>query len=662
MFSTQRKRFRAFIAILCVVLSLRSLVPPVRTARKLTSDDLCELRPSVEPPVGTIPIFTASYPGSGSKMTWNLIEALTGFWTGDDWFLNGRKKNVVSTKTHYPHHAGRKVPFEADIQRALLLIRHPMDAIPSYHNYCYEVENSFRRHSTRAPVDVWIPWRDLHFEYELHIWKETIIYWMDAFQPNDRLVMFYEDIVEDTSGPSETLRLSDFLARTDSVKPVGEERAECVWHAIVKYHEHMAVQNNIEKTETNIIPNSPRLGARYIPRPPIINRALRKPLELARRLDVVEQVQIDGSLPLEQQQVLEPHTLEQIQPDGSTPLEQQPELETSILDQVQSNGSPPLEQQNEFETSTLVQAKSIDRSSPYKGKSTDYLHPISPFDQQSEFKTPTLEQVQPDGSPPLEQQSELDSPILEQIQPSGLPPLEEQQVLEAPILEQVQPDGLPPLEQQSELDSPILEQIQPSGLPLLEEQQVLEAPILEQAQPDGSPPLEQQSELDSPILQQIQPGGLPSVEEQEVLEAPILEQTQPDGSPSLEQQQVLEAPILQQIQPGGLPSLEEQEVLEAPILQQVQTDGSPPFQQQQVLETPIVQPVQPDGSLPLERHHVFYQPNPASFRSGPTDKPFTREQHEQVLNVLRDLQDRYEGSELTNMFDVYVKRVLHHRK
>lgn len=63
-----------------------------------------------QPPQGAImTAYAASYPGCGARMTWNLIEALTGLWTGDDWDNNHRGKRVVTVKTHYPHDAGKLV-------------------------------------------------------------------------------------------------------------------------------------------------------------------------------------------------------------------------------------------------------------------------------------------------------------------------------------------------------------------------------------------------------------------------------------------------------------------------------------------------------------------------------------------------------------------------
>ena len=63
--------------------------------------------------------------------------------------------------------------------------------------------------------------------------------------------------------------------------------------------------------------------------------------------------------------------------------------------------------------------------------------------------------------------------------------------------------------------------------------------------------------------------------------------------------------------------------------------------------------------LEREEELEHYQPNPASLRSGPTDKPFTRDQHQILLETFRELREMYPASELSVMFDVYIQRVLH---
>ena len=68
----------------------------------------CEITAAL-PARGVEKSYAASYPGCGARMTWSLIEALTGMWTGDDWDSNGRGRRVISVKTHYPHKAGKLV-------------------------------------------------------------------------------------------------------------------------------------------------------------------------------------------------------------------------------------------------------------------------------------------------------------------------------------------------------------------------------------------------------------------------------------------------------------------------------------------------------------------------------------------------------------------------
>ena len=67
----------------------------------------CRVPPALPPPQPIAPVFAASYPGSGAKMSWNLITGLTGVQTGDDWLLNDVEWNqAVTVKTHFPHPQG----------------------------------------------------------------------------------------------------------------------------------------------------------------------------------------------------------------------------------------------------------------------------------------------------------------------------------------------------------------------------------------------------------------------------------------------------------------------------------------------------------------------------------------------------------------------------
>lgn len=145
-----------------------------RRLSRALPDGGCEVTAAVPPRPGTPVTYAASYPGCGARMSWNLVEALTGLETGDDWNNNGRGDAVVTVKTHYPQSNGVRVEFDGRIQRAFIVIRNPMHSIPSFFNHIYEVRNHLSVHSERAPVEDWIKWRDAYLETEISEYKKFI--------------------------------------------------------------------------------------------------------------------------------------------------------------------------------------------------------------------------------------------------------------------------------------------------------------------------------------------------------------------------------------------------------------------------------------------------------------------------------------------------------
>jgi hypothetical protein len=198
----------------------------------------CEVPNAAEVAV-TNPVWAASYPGSGAKLTWKLIRAITGIFTSDDHDHNGRvaKRMVVAVKTHFPSHTPAEV-FEKDdlkrISRAVLLTRNPINSIPSYHNFVYEVQNSLLNHSTRAPIEAWIKWRNALFEQELQAWIDHQKYWLDNY--NDLHLISMEHLTSDDRGPATIQRLGQFLASggndiSDAMVPY--DRMPCIWEMFV---------------------------------------------------------------------------------------------------------------------------------------------------------------------------------------------------------------------------------------------------------------------------------------------------------------------------------------------------------------------------------------------------------------------------------------------
>ena len=136
----------------------------------------CQVLEGLPPTEKIAPTFAASYPGSGAKMSWILITGLTGIQTGDDHRINEVAwDESITVKTHFPHKEGNpnigsmmgrtegEPGLKFSFPRAFVMIRHPMNALPGYHNYLYEQNNCLAGHSTRAPLDEWLKWRNANF-------------------------------------------------------------------------------------------------------------------------------------------------------------------------------------------------------------------------------------------------------------------------------------------------------------------------------------------------------------------------------------------------------------------------------------------------------------------------------------------------------------------
>ena len=196
---------------------------------------------SIPPPKKAImnPTMIASYPGSGAKLTWKLIRAISGYMTSDDAVdLDGLSKSgtVIAIKTHYPARGSNGelfAPYE-NIPRSVLLIRNPLNAIPSFHSYIYEQSLRLTGHSVRAPVDKWIAWRNRHFDTELDYWVKHTKFWMDHHPFEQRLILPYDYLILRGSGPVELRKLRTFLENNGKVEMrTPPEDVACIWDFIV---------------------------------------------------------------------------------------------------------------------------------------------------------------------------------------------------------------------------------------------------------------------------------------------------------------------------------------------------------------------------------------------------------------------------------------------
>ncbi|KAL7511567.1 hypothetical protein ACHAXN_008521 [Cyclotella atomus] len=233
----------------------------------------CQITWPKPPPPNIQITYAASYPGCGARMTWNLVEALTGLQTGDDWNNNGRGDKVVTVKTHYPQSNGILPEFDDKINRAFLVVRNPMQSIPSFFNHIYEMRNHLPVHSERAPLEEWIKWRDHYLEEEIREYKKFTVYWMDRMTPENRYVITYEGLTDDLIGAEVTKGLNEFLGRAEGVEAIDRESVPCVWKAVVKNQPPEHQKEQIAKLEQAKAGSESELGGKVKAAAPVPSNA-----------------------------------------------------------------------------------------------------------------------------------------------------------------------------------------------------------------------------------------------------------------------------------------------------------------------------------------------------------------------------------------------------
>ena len=136
-----------------------------RQLSKALANGGCEVTRASLSATPITPTWQASFPGSGARMTLFLVQgklmnscrtisiatisshktynlhtqALTGIKTNNDYNSNQRGfDHVVTVKTHYPINfpeSSEELESKFGFDRALLVVRHPKDAIPSFFNF-----------------------------------------------------------------------------------------------------------------------------------------------------------------------------------------------------------------------------------------------------------------------------------------------------------------------------------------------------------------------------------------------------------------------------------------------------------------------------------------------------------------------------------------------
>jgi hypothetical protein len=194
-----------------------------------------------------------SYPGSGNTLARQLIEALTGIWTGsiygDPSLLKAgftgenTQQNVVAVKTHGPW-AGQAT---TDADRAIVLMRNPISSIPSWYNWLYGHSHG-NQHGLQAPETEWNKYRQHNFDEQLNMWLGHLRFWAKRITPSTGLIVPFEALVADASGPREAAKIRKFLNRSGA----GNAPVACLWGLVV--HKTSAGIHRSHKYEPKLLP------------------------------------------------------------------------------------------------------------------------------------------------------------------------------------------------------------------------------------------------------------------------------------------------------------------------------------------------------------------------------------------------------------------------
>lgn len=191
--------------------------------------------------LSVVPVWAASFPGSGSKLLVSSIEQLTGITGTDDNDGFGRlQKGMASAvKTHFPSkHVSPKffVMDTSKIKSAILLVRNPIDVMPSYFKFLWKFDDSHDP-TVEPPIDRWVAWRNENYMEQMTKWAEHTDWWLKNYQEDGRLLVIpFEKLVKNNEGPELLKSIGGYLSNVDpmlqsQLTPV--ESISCVWENAV---------------------------------------------------------------------------------------------------------------------------------------------------------------------------------------------------------------------------------------------------------------------------------------------------------------------------------------------------------------------------------------------------------------------------------------------
>jgi hypothetical protein len=122
------------------------------------------------------------------------------------------------------------------VQNAILLLRNPLDVMPSYFKFLYHFEIT-QDPTAEPPVDRWVAWRNENFNDQVAKWAEHTDWWIKNYYSTGKLfVVQFEDFVDRKKGPEALKSIGAFLGQVDPVAVSNitpENEIPCIWNKVI---------------------------------------------------------------------------------------------------------------------------------------------------------------------------------------------------------------------------------------------------------------------------------------------------------------------------------------------------------------------------------------------------------------------------------------------
>ena len=124
----------------------------------------------------------------------------------------------------------------SNVKHAILMVRNPLDVMPSYYKFLYRTEEGGDPQD-EPPVDRWVVWRNDNFKEQLDKWVAHTDWWMKKYQASGKLMILpFEHFTDPKVGPETLKALGIFLGRTDpSITPTltPDNNLGCLWNMMI---------------------------------------------------------------------------------------------------------------------------------------------------------------------------------------------------------------------------------------------------------------------------------------------------------------------------------------------------------------------------------------------------------------------------------------------